>query len=585
MTLERLINKKYDVFTKIASLEDCGEITKVVSTDAAIAVLASRSFTSQDGRKSGDVWLIENGDSRKVLKVDGIIEMSISGGRTKKSADCSWRSSEPSIVVLSRVQAAKNRQYGYIHIWKPSFGYFSPRSICFNNPPPGIFPIVSASIFECGERILLAGNDGQCYIAKYSKEKVEKYDAAYIDKRVKENQKSICFYIQAEMKDPKSADIYELERIHGASHVSKVFAEENGRTFALLRALPKVGKPTENDLEEAQSCDLVDDLLGYYKSGASCGDLILNFQFFVDKDLFLLRFGDKDLRNEDISEEHIWKIYHNEPISSGALESPPVELRMLPENVTIKCIDGEIKANNLILLARSEYFRAMFGAGLSWKESNSLEVELEVQLEIMRSFIEFCYTDELPSASESIGQLLVLSDRFLAQSLRSKCENALAIVLNTEICPKLAMSLFGFALETGAHYLASKCAKILVPNLVVLLETGGLDALSLDELEALSTFYQEEVFAQVERKMNENDELELSNPEILQQLVKECKLLMKSPKSRRPSRKISEKSDLSANSPLTPLKELSESLESTSITPKSKSRPQVNYFSALKYIS
>ena len=245
--------------------------------------------------------------------------------------------------------------------------------------------------------------------------------------------------------------------------------------------------------------------------------------------------------------------------------------------MTIKFIDGEIKANNLVLLARSEYFRAMFGAGVSWKESSSLEVELEVQVDIMKSFVEFCYTDELPTASEYIGQLLVLSDRFLAQSLRSKCENALAIVLNTEICPKLAMSLFGFALETGAHYLASKCAKILVPNLVVLLETGAIDALGLDELEALSAFYKEEVFAQIERKMNENDELELWDAEVLQELVKECKFVMKSPKQRRASRKISEKSELpSPKTPITPLKELTESLESSSITPKSKSRPQVN---------
>jgi len=279
---------------------------------------------------------------------------------------------------------------------------------------------------------------------------------------------------------------------------------------------------------------------------------------------------------EDISQEDIWKVYHNEQISSGALKSEPVELSRLPEDVTIKCIDGEIKANNLVLLARSEYFRAMFGAGVSWKESSSLKVELEVQVDIMRSFVEFCYTDELPTASEYIGQLLVLSDRFLAQSLRSKCENALAIVLDTEICPKLAMSLFGFALETGAHYLASKCAKILVPNLVVLLETGAIDALGLDELEALSVFYKNEVFAQIERKMNENEEIELSNAEVLQELVKECKFVMKSPKQRRASRKISEKSELSSpNTPITPLKELSESLESSYITPKSKSRPQV----------
>ncbi|CBY34800.1 unnamed protein product [Oikopleura dioica] len=525
-----LINKKYDVFTKIASLQDCGEITKVVSTDAAIAVLASRTIDSQSDRKSGDVWLIENGDSRKVLKVDGIIEISISGGRTKKSSDCAWRSSEPCIVILSRIQAAKNRQYGYIHIWKPSFGFFNPRTIQFSHPPPNIFPIVSASIFECGEKILLAGNDGQCYMAKFSREKVEKYDSAYVEKRVKENPKSICFYIQAEIKDPKQVELYDLERVHGASHVSKVFAEENGRTFALLRALPKVVK-------------------------------------------IIIQINLKS--REDISQEDIWKVYHNEPISSGALKSEPVELRRLPEDVTIKCIDGEIKANNLVLLARSEYFRAMFGAGVSWKESSSLEVELEVQVDIMRSFVEFCYTDELPTASEYIGQLLVLSDRFLAQSLRSKCENALAIVLNTEICPKLAMSLFGFALETGAHYLASKCAKILVPNLVVLLETGGIDALGLDELEALSVFYKNEVFAQIERKMNENEEIELWDAEVLQELVKECKFVMKSPKQRRASRKISEKSELtSPNTPITPLKELSESLESSYITPKSKSRPQ-----------
>ena len=110
------------------------------------------------------------------------------------------------------------------------------------------------SLFESGERLLLAANDGQCYFAvKNSKPKTGKKnwtskELDYISKRSKEDPFSICGYIKKEMDETlnnaEDLDIeFRLERIPGAARCNKVYAESDGRTFGMLTS-------TENTTED-----------------------------------------------------------------------------------------------------------------------------------------------------------------------------------------------------------------------------------------------------------------------------------------------------------------------------------------------
>ena len=79
----------------------------------------------------------------------------------------------------------------------------------------------------------------------------------------------------------------------------------------------------------------------------------------------------------------------------------------------------------------------------------------------------------------------MVSDRLFVNSLRMKCENKMAELLNSDKCPRNALKLFSFSLQTTAQFLALKCARIISRDITVLLETGGLNNIHSEDLEVL----------------------------------------------------------------------------------------------------
>ena len=72
--------------------------------------------------------MIEGHDTRKVLKIKSLVEMSLSGGRFENSAEVDWRSNDPVLLVLTMTE---------LIIWKSSYPFFEGRKINFQNGPPG----------------------------------------------------------------------------------------------------------------------------------------------------------------------------------------------------------------------------------------------------------------------------------------------------------------------------------------------------------------------------------------------------------------------------------------------------------------
>merc|ERR1711935_390836 len=103
---------------------------------------------------------MENGSTRKVLKVKNLVEMSVIGGRVHRSADIDWGSQESVLALLTLDK---------VLIWTPQWR--QGKEIDFVQPPPNLLPISSLALFDHGTKIMVAANDGQCYVGTRSKKK------------------------------------------------------------------------------------------------------------------------------------------------------------------------------------------------------------------------------------------------------------------------------------------------------------------------------------------------------------------------------------------------------------------------------
>ena len=93
------IESNYEFFTKVAAIDQVGRIQRLVSSTGAIALFANKG--KSDEKLNGDIWLLENGETKKILKVKNLVEMSLVGGRTHRSADIEWRSVPPVLALLT----------------------------------------------------------------------------------------------------------------------------------------------------------------------------------------------------------------------------------------------------------------------------------------------------------------------------------------------------------------------------------------------------------------------------------------------------------------------------------------------------
>lgn len=89
------------------------------------------------------------------------------------------------------------------------------------------------------------------------------------------------------------------------------------------------------------------------------------------------------------------------------------------KNTTLK-----YKLHKVIVCSQSEYFNAMFRG--PWKEtlSNSCDLELEEPLlEVFEGFVNFMYSGKVTMTLRDFWLYLILSDRYLVDSLQTACED------------------------------------------------------------------------------------------------------------------------------------------------------------------
>lgn len=161
-----------------------------------------------------------------------------------------------------------------------------------------------------------------------------------------------------------------------------------------------------------------------------------------------------------------------------------------------------IQCHKCILVARSAFFNNMLLG--SWLESNSTEINLPFDLDLIQIYIDYLYSDEilmefihtgtnystsLKSKTEKEIELLfnlyVLGDQLLTERLKNLCEFKLANLVNL----KNVAEIFEFSELYEARQLKEFCMEFMSLNLVTLLESKQLENVNVDRLADLSDFY------------------------------------------------------------------------------------------------
>jgi len=126
------------------------------------------------------------------------------------------------------------------------------------------------------------------------------------------------------------------------------------------------------------------------------------------------------------------------------------------------------------MAAKSDYFRAVMSSQLKEAKENRVIIE-DVDPEIMKTVIEFCYTNQVSLNDDNIDQLLSAAFRFCMESLKKLCVDSLEPRIAASNCARLIRSLQQYSLED----LLDKAIGFCLENFDLVCETPGF--LDIDE--------------------------------------------------------------------------------------------------------
>ncbi|XP_074115591.1 speckle-type POZ protein B-like isoform X2 [Cotesia typhae] len=88
-------------------------------------------------------------------------------------------------------------------------------------------------------------------------------------------------------------------------------------------------------------------------------------------------------------------------------------------------------AHKIVLIARSNFFKAMFSHDMKESKENKVTIP-DIDPKIFEKLLEFIYTDQIGDLDDFAEELLEASDKYQLQGLKETCEISLAKTLNTE---------------------------------------------------------------------------------------------------------------------------------------------------------
>lgn len=122
-------------------------------------------------------------------------------------------------------------------------------------------------------------------------------------------------------------------------------------------------------------------------------------------------------------------------------------------------VEGQMIYAHKLMLARCNYFRAMFNGSMMESKLSSIQLE-DVSYNIFLSVLEYLYTDNLDIQVESAMELFAAADLFDIPRLRSMCEQKML----QSIEPDNAATIFHAADELNAVLLRKKSLKFILKH-------------------------------------------------------------------------------------------------------------------------
>ncbi len=149
-------------------------------------------------------------------------------------------------------------------------------------------------------------------------------------------------------------------------------------------------------------------------------------------------------------------------------------------DVVFKVEDTEIKAHKIILVARSEYFRAMFLSGMKESTDKTIPIQ-DVSSSTFRNLLQFIYTGTTPVTEANIVELFGAAEMFQVPDLKELCILHFPQVVN-------GSNVFELLLLASAHeeiMLKSLAKKYILKNWSNLHQTEEFKILFLPQNQAI----------------------------------------------------------------------------------------------------
>ena len=146
-------------------------------------------------------------------------------------------------------------------------------------------------------------------------------------------------------------------------------------------------------------------------------------------------------------------------------------------------VDGQtFPAHSLVLIAASDYFRALFSTEWQVKEKQENVVELKVvKSSIMEDVLEFMYLGQVNITASNAHDLLVASDYLIIPNLKSRTAQFLEKSMNVSNC----LTLESFGCQYNCDTLRQAALKFKNENFVSIVKTEDFIALELKKVKEL----------------------------------------------------------------------------------------------------
>ncbi|KAH0557882.1 hypothetical protein KQX54_012545 [Cotesia glomerata] len=110
-------------------------------------------------------------------------------------------------------------------------------------------------------------------------------------------------------------------------------------------------------------------------------------------------------------------------------------------------------AHKTVLMARSSVFSAMLISNMKEKKENVINIP-NINPEIFNSLLEFIYTDKVTNLDNIAEELIELADKYLLESLKMKCAQALCKFLRIDNAARFFVLADRYNIKTMFEYVA-----------------------------------------------------------------------------------------------------------------------------------